>query len=437
MAFDFGAALSSVGQLAPAMSEGAEIRRQRAADAAAVSQAATASQDTHEARQAQTAREQSLTKLDERNATKLIPLSTKPERGEDGKYYMLFADPATGRPQRLPVDGNYDPSIEKRALLKSLNIPEDSDLGKQVILGIKPTAPQMQLKQDAQGNWSWLEKPGTGMPSSTSPTAAPPASPGVPAGPGVIPTGFKGRVPATDTTSSHVYHWVDNQGQVHETPYTTSTHKGGPSSTPQSVPRGTPPRSPGVSPSVTPKSGLIGKDKIIGTGKLPASAEKIIITTQPVIDQTNALIKRIDDLGLANNNDRFYLAPAYAQYRMGKASDPGSLGNDIAALSLGSVVDATSALQGGSRALPALKLAMQHTPNVMVDSPKLLREKLVTINGRLNDIVNEARSAGNAPQKTGSQSPNAWEQTATGPGGKKAGLRGGKWFDISTGQEIK
>jgi hypothetical protein len=403
MAFDFGAALSSIGQIAPAMSEGAEIRRQRAADAATVAQQAQAARDTHQARLAQTEREKALTQQETRNANRLIPLSTKPERGEDGKYYMLFAGP-DGRPMRLPVEGNYDPLIERRATLKELNIPENSELGKTIMLGLKPSTSQPLLKQDAEGNFEWIEKPYQGLPSS-----APPGSPqSTQPTPGVIPTGVKGRTPPTGTTSTHVYHWVDNAGNVHESPYTTTTKKQyggaqGAGSTPSSP--STAPQAGGTRAAAAPKTpGLIGNDKIIGTGKLPATAEKVIITTQPVIDQTNKLIQRIDQLGLANDNTAAYLAKPYLYYKFGKASDPGSLGNDIAALSLGSVVDAASALSGSSRSIQALKLAMVHTPNPWVDSPKLLREKLVTINSRLNDMVNEAKTAGQgspqAPQQT-------------------------------------
>jgi hypothetical protein len=439
MAFDFGAALSSVGQIAPALSEGAEIRRQRAADAAAVSQRAVSSQDEHEARLAQTAREQQLTKLDERNQNRLTPLSTKPEKGEDGKYYMLFAGP-DGRPVRLPVDGNYDPNLEKKALLKSLNIPEDSDLGKQVLLGLKPTTPQFQAKQDADGNWQWIEKPGTGLPSSVSPSAASSAAtPGPSGNTGVIPTGVKGRMPVgltpTQTTSSHVYHWVDNQGQVHETPYTTTSKRG-----PQAPVAAAPPSVvPAQRPASAPKpSGLIGGDRIVGTGKLPAASLKVVTTAQPVMDQATKLIQNIDSYGLANNNTSGYLAKDYLAYKAGHAAPAGTLANDIAGLSLGSVVEAAAALSGSSRSIQALKLALVHTPNPWIDSPKLLREKLVTINDRLQDVVNEAKTAGQGAPKTGSQAPTSWEQTATSTDGQtKIGLRKGKWFNIATGQEMK
>lgn len=200
MAFDFGAALSSVGQIAPAMSEGAEIRRQRAADAARVSQEAQASQDTHTARLAQVEREKALTQLEQRNANRLTPLSTKPEKGQDGKYYMLFAGP-DGRPQRIQVEGDYNPKAESLAFLDSIGVAKDSDLYKSVALGIKPAAENFQKIQQPDGSYVWLERPYTGLPSGQSP-----GSQGAPATPGVIPTGVKGKMPissqGTQTDSS-------------------------------------------------------------------------------------------------------------------------------------------------------------------------------------------------------------------------------------------
>lgn len=421
MAFDFGAALAGIGQLGPGLSDAAEIQRQRQRAATQATEQSTAAQDTHEARQAQTAREQALTSQDTRAANRYTPISSKPEKGEDGKYYMLFLSP-DNKIQRLPVEGNYDPNAEKISTLASLGIDPKSDLGKQYLLNIKPTISQPVLKQGPDGNYSWIEKPGAGLPSSTVPSTdsqAPTAAAGglpssSPTSPNIVPTGFKGRLPASaigsTTTSSHVYHWVDNAGKVHETPYTT-TSKRIPNGSPASA---APPDSKIVTPSTShpaaggrsnpspAANGLIGNDRVIGTGKLPAGPLKVITTTQPVLDQTQRMIDRIDKLGLANDNTSGYLAKDYLQYKLGKATDPGTLGNDIAALSLSSVVDATSALQGGSRALPALRLAMVHTPNPWIDSPKLLREKLVTIQSRLQDIVNEAKSAGNGapPQQT-------------------------------------
>jgi hypothetical protein len=156
------------------------------------------------------------------------------------------------------------------------------------------------------------------------------------------------------------------------------------------------------------------------------------------MDQATKLIQNIDSYGLANNNTSGYLAKDYLAYKAGHAAPAGTLANDIAGLSLGSVVEAAAALSGSSRSIQALKLALVHTPNPWIDSPKLLREKLVTINDRLQDVVDEAKTAGQGAPKTGSQAPTSWEQTATSTDGKtKIGLRKGKWFNIATGQEMK
>jgi hypothetical protein len=123
-------------------------------------------------------------------------------------------------------------------------------------------------------------------------------------------------------------------------------------------------------------------------------AQKTIIAASPVMDQINGLLKDIDDLKLGDNNKSAYLLPARAEYAMGHASPEGSLGKDIAGLSLGSVVEAASVLKGTSRSVLALKKALEHTPNPWVDSPKLMKEKLQTIQARLKDVMDDAYKYG-------------------------------------------
>lgn len=442
MAFDFGAALSSIGQIAPAMSEGAEIRRQRQADAADVAQRAQAAQDTHAQRLAQTAREQQLTAQEQQNAGRYIKISDKPIRGADGKYYILTLDPQN-HVQRLPI-GDYDPDAENKALAAAVGAEPGSDLYTAIMTGIKPTQDQYVLEKDDKGQYNFIQKPGRGALSSVNPDNLKPqtvsdkgalsASP-APAGPKVIPTGVKGTLPAgvQPKYQTHEFHWTDSQGREHSTPYTTYSGPVGQKPAGGTAPPSTSPTRTASSTTVRP-NGLIGNDRIIGTGKLPAAAEKVVITTQPIIDQTDAMIANIDKLGLANNNTRGYLSMDYANYRLGKAAPAGTLANDIAGLSLSSVVDAASALQGTSRSVQALQKAMIHTPNPIIDSPQLLREKLVTINSRLKDMVREAKSAGQG----GSQSPDAWEKTLVNPTThQRIGLRAGKYYDLQTGEEVQ
>jgi len=123
-------------------------------------------------------------------------------------------------------------------------------------------------------------------------------------------------------------------------------------------------------------------------------AQKTIIAASPVMDQINGLLKDIDDLKLGDNNKSAYLLPARAEYALGHASPEGSLGKDIAGLSLGSVVEAASVLKGTSRSVLALKKALEHTPNPWVDSPKLMKEKLLTIQARLKDVMEDAYKYG-------------------------------------------
>lgn len=128
--------------------------------------------------------------------------------------------------------------------------------------------------------------------------------------------------------------------------------------------------------------------------QLGPGAENTISATQPILDQANKMIGDIERLGLQKNNTPFYLAPARSKYALGMASPEGTLGSDIAGLSLGSVVEAASALKGSSRAIQALQIAMQHTPNAWTDSPMQIHQKLTTIRDRLEDIVNYAKQYG-------------------------------------------
>lgn len=220
-----------------------------------------------------------------------------------------------------------------------------------------------------------------------------------------------------------MYYWTDDSGNVHATPNPTRTGvvtsgsgtpmgKGTPNPNAPAVPsfiRGPGKKSSGASARASSggttaaksKSGGGSGDRVVGTkdtGVLNSPAQTVITKTQPVLDQVDRLVSDIDRLGLQDNNDSGYLFTSMMKYKFGKASPDGSLGNDIAGLSLGSVVEAASALGGTSRSLTALKKALQHTPNPWVDSPKLMREKLVTIKERLQDIVHDANEYGRKRQ---------------------------------------
>lgn len=126
---------------------------------------------------------------------------------------------------------------------------------------------------------------------------------------------------------------------------------------------------------------------------IPA-AQNTIVAAQPVLDQVDKLIGDIDALKIGDNNTPGYLFGSRLKYAAGMSSPEGSLGKDIAGLSLGSVVEAASVLKGSSRSVLALKKALEHTPNPWKDSPKLMKEKLKTIQDRLKDVVADAYKYG-------------------------------------------
>lgn len=187
-----------------------------------------------------------------------------------------------------------------------------------------------------------------------------------------------------------------------------------------------------------------------GTGELTLQAQQVLTRSQPVLDQIGRIRKDIEDLGLKDNNTPAWvpgspLFLSWAQYKAGIDSPQGTLGKDIADLSLGSLVEATSALNaqgGGSRALPALMIALQHTPNPQTDSPRLILTKLANIQQRLEDVTREVKTEGTKhyrPEAGGDPAPNnnsGYEHVATGPGGQ-IGWRNGKWWYTATGKEFK
>jgi hypothetical protein len=128
--------------------------------------------------------------------------------------------------------------------------------------------------------------------------------------------------------------------------------------------------------------------------ELTPAAAKIVETTTPTLQQVDRLLGDIDRLGLSNNNQNGYLTGARLKYALGIASPQGTLADDIASLSLGSVVEAGSAMQGTSRSLMALQKALVHTPNPWKDSPMLMRRKLTEIRQRLQDMVSDAQKYG-------------------------------------------
>lgn len=127
---------------------------------------------------------------------------------------------------------------------------------------------------------------------------------------------------------------------------------------------------------------------------LTPAGQSVIMAASPVVDQIDKLIDDIDYLKLGDNNTMGYLLGSRLKYKAGMASDEGTLGEDLAGLSLGSVVEAAAALKGSSRSIFALRKALQHTPNPWVDSPKQIKHKLENIKARMQDVMEDAYKYG-------------------------------------------
>lgn len=127
--------------------------------------------------------------------------------------------------------------------------------------------------------------------------------------------------------------------------------------------------------------------------QLTGPAAQNVAVAQAQIDVNKPLMEEIDNLGLAQNNRPGYLAWARLKYGAG-VNTPGGLADEIANLELTRVTSAASALKGSSRAWAALHLALQHTPNTWTDSPQQIRQKLATINQRLQAVIDEQRQFG-------------------------------------------
>ena len=127
---------------------------------------------------------------------------------------------------------------------------------------------------------------------------------------------------------------------------------------------------------------------------LTPAAEKVIMQVDPTIKQVDSLLADIENLGLKNNNEAGYLFKERAKYAMGMTAPAHTLGQDIAGFSLGSVVEASTALMGVSKSIQALNKALEHTPNTWKDSPAQMFTQLTDIRTRLADIMSDARKYG-------------------------------------------
>lgn len=192
----------------------------------------------------------------------------------------------------------------------------------------------------------------------------------------------------------------------------------------------------GAESSLTTPEG--GKIELPGGKPLQSWAQQTVVQTQDRIAQVDALMDKLAPM--KDNNQAGYLALDRLGYSMGFASPNGELGSEISNIELQRVVNAATILKGSSRAYAALSAAMIHTPNAFTDSPKLMYQKLQTIQSNLKDMQHDAIQYGQKNQHSsempgGSKSPPKVApqtdfQELQGPNGPvKAHVVNGKWVD--------
>lgn len=400
-------ALSFLAPVAPAAAQAEEIRRQRMQQAEEFQQRRSALSQEEETRNLQ--QEEARQRIRKSNAPTFFG---EPKWDSTKNQYLQMAlDPTTNRIVNLPVPGE-DPWKEKSAQYAAERKAYKDVVGEEPssamdnaifssVYGVKlsPTGQRPQLKEDpSTGQFSWVYPPDeNGQVPPPVPVRDADKRP------------FGGFKPNTVTIRKGVYHFIGEDNQVHEVPVTTETTKiYGTSAQANSSPESTgkppslkvrPPSGGGkLSPAgVQDQTGVPAyPGRSLGRAKLSPTAQKTLSLVNPAIEQTEDLMGRIRQMGLDKNNTPGYLTMARAKYGLGIASPEGSLGSEIANLSLASIKDATAALQGGSRALMALSRALEHTPNPWVDSPAMLMEKLTNIDKAMRSMQDDALR-GNLP----------------------------------------
>jgi len=124
--------------------------------------------------------------------------------------------------------------------------------------------------------------------------------------------------------------------------------------------------------------------------------QKLISEIDPRLKSIRGLKARLEK---AKNDDRRgYFTKARIQYKTGAAGGDGQLANDIAELSFTGLQSAGQLIKGMSRAHNVLEKGLEHTPNVWIDSPKLIYEKLTQLEDRLKEARTSAMEDG---RKTG------------------------------------
>ncbi len=114
--------------------------------------------------------------------------------------------------------------------------------------------------------------------------------------------------------------------------------------------------------------------------RMSPSFQTALSTVDPVLTQIQRLKSELEPIKKINKPG--YFLPDRAKYALGIG---GETAGQIADLNLASITGAARVLKGSSRAVPIFNKALEHTPNVWVDSPSLIYDKLSRIEQNLKD----------------------------------------------------
>jgi hypothetical protein len=152
----------------------------------------------------------------------------------------------------------------------------------------------------------------------------------------------------------------------------------------------------GPTTGMTPDGKSVDISGVTQGRPLQSWAQQTVVQTQDRLSQVNELMQKLDPL--KDNNTPGYLATDRLGYAMGIGGENGKLASEVSNIELQRVVNAAQILKGSSRSWGALQAAMIHTPNAWVDSPKLMYQKLQTIQKNLQDMQTDAVNYGQKGQ---------------------------------------
>ena len=133
---------------------------------------------------------------------------------------------------------------------------------------------------------------------------------------------------------------------------------------------------------------------------LSAAGQTAVSHIDPVLQQIQELKGVLEQGNLQSNTQRAYFAPQFTNYRLGGDTP---LNEFFTGASFESLRSAAQAMQGQStRAYAVLQKALVHTPNLWLDSPKNIYEKLneaekILQQGRTSILADERKSGVLAP----------------------------------------